>query len=431
MAPANPITERLELLYQQWTEFSLESGSRVLRWVVRDDEARMIETFIAVESTEGGRLPVLFPRLCVAFEHSHTYAFALRERLRGDIEAEAKDSPMLQGFVPPPPRDQDEGLASFVALAEALMKHVRDRGITIEHLAIAILPPPLADGRDWARFVGKLAVRLQPSAVRAIVIDRIEDPVLHPAVAMAPVGVWTVKADLDMPTAVREVSARAGKLDEPPGKFRHAYTAMLDAISKHDMTAAQRFGSDAALVARAQGWWHLLVGIGFCLGTGYLDAKRTTESAQWFRRAEEPLNQPRAELGANDEAGLVESLRMRCRLGLAAACYTAGAFEHAAIVYGGAADIAHAIRDRLAQLDCKRMQSHCYEQAGKLDDAWTRGLEGIAVGAELSADERKMSTLPYLGRALLQLTNRGSMGHRRIAIAAQLDALLGTGWEAA
>lgn len=431
MAPANPITERLELLYQQWTEFALEPDSRVLRWIVRDDEARMIETFIAVESHENGRLPVLFPRLCVEFQHSHTYAFALRDRLLADIEADAKDAPQLHGFVPPPPRGDDEGLVGLVELAAALLKHVRARGITIEHLAISIFPPPLADGKDWARFVGKLAQRLQTSAVRAIVIDRREDPVLHRAVEMAPIGVWTVEADLDMSTAVREVSAQAGKLDEPPGAFRHAYTAMLDAIGERDMSTAQRFAGDAALIARAQGWWHLLVGIGFCIGTGFLDAKRATESAQWFRRAEEPLNQPRPALGANDEAALAESLRMRCRLGLAAACYTAGAFEQAAIVYGGAAEIAHGLGDKLAELDSKRMQSHCCEQAGKLDDAWARGLEGVAVGAELSSDERKMSTLPYLGRALLHLTNRSSMGHRRIAIAAQMDTLLGAGWEAA
>lgn len=431
MAARNPVTERLERLYAQWTDFTLEPEARVLRWLVRDDEARMIETFIGIESNEGGRLPVLFPRLCVPFERSHTYAFALRNRLLDDIEAEAKDAPILRGFIPPPPRSEDEGLVGLVALAEALIVHVRARGTTLEHLALTILPPPLGDGPDWARFVARLAVRLSKSEVRAIVVDRIEDPVLQPAIEMAPVAIWSVPANLDMPTAVREVSARAGKLDEPAGKFRHAYTAMLDAIGKHDMTAALRSGAEASVVARAQGWWHLLVAVGFCLGTGYLDAKRATESAQWFRRAEEPLAGPKPALGANDEAALVETLRLRCRLGLAAACYFAGAFEQSAIVYGGAAEIAHTLGDRLAEIDAKRMQSHCYEQAGKLDDAWSRGIEGVGVGAQLSVDERKVSTLPYLGRALLQLTRRPSMSHRRVAIAAQLDSLLGAGWEAA
>jgi hypothetical protein len=429
--PANPITERLDLLYAQWIDFTLDANERVLRWLVRDDEARMIETFIGVESTQGGRLPALFVRLCVPFQASHTYAFALRDKLLADIEADTGDTPILSGFVPPPPRGEDEGLAGLVDLAEAVVRHVRARGTTIEQLALVILPPPLEGAADWARFVGRLALRLRASEVRAIVVDSIDAPVLQPAVDVAPLAFASVPANLDMPAAVREVSAQAGKLDEPAGKFRHAYVAMLDAIGKHDMTSAQRFGADASLVARAQGWWHLLVGVGFCLGTGFLDAKRATESAQWFRRAEEPLNGPLPALGASDEPALVESLRMRCRLGLAAACYFGGAFEQSAIVYGGAAEIAHGLGDRLAELDCRRMQSHCYEQAGKLDDAWARGIEGLGVGAQLSADERKMSTLPYLGRALLQLTNRASMGHRRLAIGAQLDALLGAGWEAA
>jgi hypothetical protein len=431
VAPRNPITERLELLYAQWTEFSLDADRRVLRWLIRDDEARMIEAFVGIESSEGGRLPVLFSRLCVPFAGSHTYGFALRDRLLDDIEHEATQSPLLRGFSPPPPREEDEGRAGLVALAEALVKHVRARGTTVEQLALVILPPPLADGTDWARFVAKLATCLANSEIRAIVIDRLDAPVLDTAAESSPAVIASVPAKLDMPGAIREVSARAGKLDAPAGKFRQAYTAMLDAIGKHDMAAALRWGEVASLVARAQGWWHLLVGVGFCLGTGYLDAKRPTDAAQWFRRAEEPLNGPVPPLGASDEPMLVSTLRLRCRLGLGAACYFAGAFEQTAIVYGGAAEIAHAMGDKLAELDARRMQSHCLERAGKLDDAWTRGLEGVAVGAELSSDDRKLSTLPYLGRALLQLTGRSSMGHRRIAIRAQLDALLGTGWEAA
>lgn len=430
MAPANPVTKRLERLYAQWTEFSLEPDKRVLRWLVHDDEMRMIETFVAIESVEGGRLPVLFVRLCVPFERAHTYGFEVRDRLLDDLEAEAKDAPQLRTFVPPTPRRDDEGIAGLVDLAAALAKHVRDGGTTLDHLVLTILPPPLADAQGWSRFVGKLAQRLRGTEVRAIVVDRTADPVLRD-VAATELAIASVRAELDMPGAVREVSARAGKPDQPSSKFRTAYIAMLAAIAKHDMTAAQKAGDEAAAIARAHGWWHLLVGVGFCLGTGYLDAKKPTDAAQWFRRAEAPLDGPRAPLGANDEAALVATLRLRCRLGLGSACYFAGAFEQAAIVYGGAAEIARDAGDRTAELDARRMQSHCYERAGKLDDAWAHGLEGLAVGADLSASDRKSSTLPHLGRALLGLTDRASMQHRRPAIASHLTALLGPGWEAA
>jgi hypothetical protein len=113
---------------------------------------------------------------------------------------------------------------------------------------------------------------------------------------------------------------------------------------------------------------------------------------------------------------------------MAAACYFAGAWARAAEVYGGAADIAKAIEDRLAELDARRMQSHCHERDGKLDAAWNAGVEGIGVGARIPAEERKTSTLSFLGAALVDLTKRPQLAHGRKAIESHMQSLLGADW---
>lgn len=429
MPNTNPITERLDRLYDQWFDFVDDAPARVLRWCVRSDEERMIETFVGVENSEGGRLPALFVRLVVPFDAPHTYAFALWRELHAQVERESEQDESLRGFVAPRPRTDHHGIASLAELAGALVDHVRARGVELEHVALVILPSAVEDASGWASFVGRLATMLTRSDVRAIVTDRRAGLVLEPAGATAGPRLHTAVAELDMPGALLAISARAGDLDAPTGRFRQAYTQMLLAVSEHDMDRAQHRGAEAMTIADAQGWWHLVVAVRFCIGTGFLDARRAPEAVKWFRRAEEPLDATRPTTGAADDAALAGSLRLKCRLGLGAACYFASAFDRAAEVYASAALIAKELGDGLAELDCRRLQSHCHERDGRLDEAWNAGLDGLGVGARLPEDERRMSTLPHLGQALLALTRRSSLSHGRAAIEAQMRRLLGDRWE--
>jgi hypothetical protein len=227
----NPITRRLDRLSMQWLQFVDDAPARVLRWRVRPDEARMVETFLGVENSEGGQMPALFVRLVVPFQAAHTYAFAVRDELVAQIDREAEEDDTLAGFHPPRPRADDHGLVGLRDLSVALVDHVRARGVELDQLVLAILPPSVVDIAGFATFVARLAEALVATDVRAIVLDDRDAPRLDPAVDLAPGRIHTEVADIDMPGAMLEVSARAGGLEEPHGKFRHAYTKMLLAVS--------------------------------------------------------------------------------------------------------------------------------------------------------------------------------------------------------
>jgi hypothetical protein len=424
----NPITRRLDRLSMQWLQFVDDAPARVLRWRVRPDEARMVETFLGVENSEGGQMPALFVRLVVPFQAAHTYAFAVRDELLAQIDREAEEDDTLAGFHPPRPRADDHGLVGLRDLSVALVDHVRARGVELDQLVLAILPPSVVDIAGFATFVARLAEALVATDVRAIVLDDRDAPRLDPAVDLAPGRIHTEVADIDMPGAMLEVSARAGGLEEPHGRFRHAYTKMLLAVADRDLDAAQVRATEASAVAEPQGWWHLVVAVRFCVGTGFLDAERPAEAIRWFRAAEARLDAPRSETGSDDDAALVLGLRLKCRLGMAAACYFAQAFGRAAEAYGAAAEIAIELKDLLAEIDARRMQSHCLERDGRIDEAWDAGVAGLGVGAKIPAADRRTSTLPHLGEAMLGLTKRSRLAHARRPIEAQMRQLLGDGW---
>ena len=52
MAQKNPIAQRLEILADQWAEFATREDARLLRWMLRSDEVRMVVAFLAVWKAE-------------------------------------------------------------------------------------------------------------------------------------------------------------------------------------------------------------------------------------------------------------------------------------------------------------------------------------------------------------------------------------------
>src|SRR5687767_12558814 len=132
MPGKNPITERLERLYDQYIEFIEDPKARLLRWVIEPDEARMIETFLAVENSEGGELPDLFIRLLVPFDRPPLYALELRGALL-DQYRESRSEIDLGDWSPP--SASSDTLLSLVETCKSLLEHARkDPRLAIEHL---------------------------------------------------------------------------------------------------------------------------------------------------------------------------------------------------------------------------------------------------------------------------------------------------------
>jgi len=156
MAAANPITVRLERLYAQWLDFVDDPPARVLRWLIRDDEYRMIETFVALESSEGGRTMDLFVRVTAPFERMASHALELRNELLQTCR-DSQDERVTSWAPPPCTRGVHDEL---VAACDSLIAHIRGHGLAIDHLVIVLLPATIFAQPAWQQWVRDLAVAL-------------------------------------------------------------------------------------------------------------------------------------------------------------------------------------------------------------------------------------------------------------------------------
>lgn len=314
MAGGNAIAQRLDLLHDQWNGFATDADARLLRWLVREDEYRMIEAFVQTEQDDvAGDIPDLFLRFVASFEDVDSYGAALRESLieqyevaREEIEGaeeeeeegaggpgetgEAEGASEGDGGTAgddleltwsPPPAGDRHSLIAFLEACESLQTHHAD---LMEKLALILTPETISDVGDWERWLKAFAERL-PDGVRAAVVDSAEAPELNALAEALPERVMTVPADLDMPAAMAEL-ARSGGTSTPDGRFRIHFTAMLQSLGEGDLDGAHRHGDAAEAVARENGWKHLVGAVYMALAGGYLGVGRHDDAIRHYREVD-------------------------------------------------------------------------------------------------------------------------------------------------
>lgn len=424
-APAGerPIARRLGVLKEQWRAFAALPDARLLRWVVRRDEQRLFEAFFSVAND--GRAddrPEIFIRFDEPFEDAARHGLALREGLAQQVDAARSALETEGGAVDWTCPAIEPGQSDTDAFARACGSFCAHYEGALDRLAVVLAPERISDGEAWQLWLQRMMGAAAALPVRFIALDPHEAPALDALAKGEPVRVKTMTPDLDMPSAYEEVSAAAGRLDTPGGRFRHAFVRLGRALSEGDLPAADEHAREALAVADQEEWHALAAGVHLAMGGGLLGARRAPEAVARYRKAEGAAVEADKR---GDPSG--KKLRVQARFATAGGLMAEGAFDQAGVIYETTAPLAQDLDDKLLLIECRRMASFAYEQAGLHDRAWTEGVAALAVGGAMGAEERAGSTLPYAGEGLLRLARHGVRGADAGAVKAKMAALLGPG----
>jgi hypothetical protein len=393
MTGHHAIATRLDALHEQWAEF-IDSGASILRWCVRADEVRMLDAFVRLESHEhGGRLPGLFIRIvepCDGPDYGRAVAHEIASQwtaaeAAAEIEASVWD-PVLVG-------PSANGVADLAALLDSLHASLAE---LMDYVVLVLTPTLIADGDTWMIFLGRLALQLGP-AVNILVLDDTDAPALEPlADALGP-KLLTRTAGLDMPSAYLSLAKAAATRDHPGSRFRIAFTSLCVAARSEDLATVEHHAADAMQAAGAADAPALAVAV--ALARGHV--------LQRFDDIEGAVSTfDAARVGAaSSPPELAAKLELICVLARGAALVQGGEFARAAQTYREAATLASS-DDPPACVEAWRMASYCHEHARDGELAWAAGQEALAVADELAPEQRRHSTLAYLGAALISLAER-------------------------
>jgi hypothetical protein len=416
MTSRSPIANRLALLYEQWETFATDREARVLRWLISDDERRMLEALLALEDDEHGQLAVLFFVLGTPFEQGR-YGHELRHDLEQQLVAMDEDfaaAARSRSGITSETTISDIGL--LMQTCSELVRHIDD---AVEMIALVLWPKAVGEPKSFAEWLHR-AARVVPSRVRLVVVDSVEAPLLD---SLDGPHVRSVTANLDMQGALEELAASAPGRESAGGRFREAFVAMSTALSRGELDLAREQADAALEIARGAGFDHLEAAVPFALAGGLFGSGGDVVGAiEQFQKAEQ-----RAAAAPDSDWG--PTLRVKAQLGLAGVLFGAEAWALAATEYESAGALAREMKDPVTQVDALRMAAWSWERGGEIEHAWATGLAGLAVAEGMTEAQLEGSTVPWLGELLLRLSADGAMFETsQEHVALRLAQLLGSGW---
>jgi tetratricopeptide (TPR) repeat protein len=422
MAKKNAIEKRLDILETLWNEFAEDEDARVLRWLVDKDEARMIEVFLAVQNEEGTMVPDLFVRLDAPFADSQLFGFELMKELREQydgIREVLKQEQIAEDWVCPLPSPEESDVMAFVRACRSFREHYAT--IIQQHFVAVLFPKDMADPTAWQAWLWRLAKGDWPTHVRVMVIDSLQSPSLEPLAQEESIVVRTVRPELDMSGALAEL-AQDIPGHHPGNTFRRLLVALMNAAEKQDVATAERAATSAMTLAVKEGWPQMQIVVHMAMGATYLQAKNVDNALERYRQAHSVA------IAAESADPMARKLRLQCRMAEGAVLISDGRYQEAAPVYEESAGLAEMIEDWLMTQECWRMAVYCYDRLTRWEEAWRCGQQALAAADKMEADQRKTSTLPFVGANLLRIAEQHVGTEHSDHVNNRMVAMLGPDW---
>jgi tetratricopeptide (TPR) repeat protein len=417
----NAIERRLEEIESVWIEFASNDQARLLRFVVDEDEVKLLDAFLELQNEEVSEIPDLFLRFNEPFDDPASYGLTLRESLIEQYE-EVREGIAAEGIPAdwqcPPLMDGRSDIANFLKAAASLYE--KYRGI-MENLVAVLTPLAVADQTAWRHWLRRLVSRRDlPQGIRFLVLDSTVVRVLDGLAEAEPQQVVTETPDLDMPGAYAEL-VRGTPGAGPGFAFRRLFVALTNAAAVGNVAVAARAARRAQAIAQANSWPQLVTAVQMALGAAYFSAGDVAMTLKCYRAANKAIQ-------GSSEPGS-EKLDIQTRFAEAAALISDEKYEDAAEVYQQIGPLAEKQKDAFSALEAWRMAAWCRETLGDKEGAWDHAVKALDAGARLEEPVRPDSTLPYVGQLMLRLIADGVNPDQEGMVRRRMVELVGEGWE--
>ncbi len=418
----NAIEKRLDVLAQIWSEFIAQDAPRLLRWLVSEDDAPMMNVFFEAASegaVEG--VPDLFIRMKLPFDQPQLYGLRLAmeftrkvDEAREDLASEEIDN----SWAAP---DISQSASSMIAFADCLQSFQQHYATIFEHLVIVLEPELIIDAQVWNAWLSEFFKINFPPTIRFTLVDIASNPLLENLSATAFRLVKTVTPKINLNVAMTEIVNSAGG-NGSGVQFRRLFVELSTLAQGGDMNAINRKAQAALTITQREKWFGLGVAVHSLLASVHLRFGRIDEAIMKYRAAVQAGENAQAN---DDPTG--KKLVIQSRFGEAAAMLGDGRFNDAVQVYEQIAPLAEEVQDAMLLMEAWRMAGYCYENLQMFPWAWKSYQKALDVAEAMEDQARAASTLPYVGQGLIRLTEENSA--EEMQVRARMQTLAGADWE--
>jgi hypothetical protein len=251
----NPIARIVERLQQQWYDAVTENRDcKIIRWLMKPEEASVIDGFYRLESSPYGSLPEFFVVMLTPFGNYEDFSGQL---LSDWISIWENDPAVKQTQAVWDVETLKSKLAAADADTHALLKNVltdfqkRFCGED-QTLIFTLLPQSIADTSMFNYWITELAEEL-PDNVKLSFIDHIDKNYLKKSFSSSKNKSVTLECkDMNLNQAVRQM-ATSGDANEPEVGFRKCLFEMADGVTSKNASYVDRWGKKALEIAQKSG----------------------------------------------------------------------------------------------------------------------------------------------------------------------------------
>jgi hypothetical protein len=254
----NPIARIVEELQQQWYDAVTENKDcKIVRWLIKPEEASVIDGFYRLESSQYGSLPEFFVVMLTPFGNYEDFSgqllsdwIALWENDPAVKQTQAVwDVETLKSRMAATDADMQ---AKQALLKDALTDFQKKFCGEDRTLVFVLLPQSIADMSMFNSWITELAEEL-PDNVKLSFIDHIDKNYLKKTFSSFKNRAITLECNnLNLDKAVRQM-ATSGDANEPEVGFRKCLFEMADGVTSKDASYVDRWGKKALEIAQKSG----------------------------------------------------------------------------------------------------------------------------------------------------------------------------------
>jgi hypothetical protein len=250
----NPIALELNKIQRAWLkEVTAQPEVRVVRMVIKPEEARVYEGFLKLESSAFGQLPEVFVTHLTAFEDDETYSAAIikdwletydnsqkvMEELRSsNISFNWDPQVYRQALANGQGRPQDDTLLRMLRdFRQALPQND-------QQLVLAILPRLVSDLRHMKQWMITLLKKGIPAGVKLLVFDHVGNEQLAVHERQFPGQMHSMHVPLELQQAIQKL-AKSGDPNDPEIALRKCLFEMGKALQAKDVKLLHEWGQKA------------------------------------------------------------------------------------------------------------------------------------------------------------------------------------------
>ncbi|MEP7169555.1 MAG: hypothetical protein ABI855_09330 [Bacteroidota bacterium] len=257
----NPIAQLITQIQKKWVaDASPFPKLKLIRWLIKPEEARLFEGFLKLESTEHGAIPEVLVALLTRFEDETTYSSnlirdwikAYREDVKTHNKLKAKgisNSWDYEKYSDPSISQNQDADRQLISMFSSFQKEMIGKD---SRLVVALFPYQIYDMKGFNRWLISILKSEIPDEITFMIFDHIGENYFDHVFEKYPAVTKTLHVDLDLNGAVSKI-AKMGNPNSPEVKFRECILEMGQSVKNNNQKRLHEWGEKALTVTQRSG----------------------------------------------------------------------------------------------------------------------------------------------------------------------------------